>query len=137
MVVQPGKPGAPSERVEVALADGLCRISAARTAPEGTVLAAGDARLDRDACRSLWREIDRLSLDEFAADEQPGPADDFGSVTLVVEDAFEDETQAHRSSWSWSRPLVDPGRADAVASLLARRARAAIPDVPLFYFPEE
>jgi hypothetical protein len=131
MPVQPGKPGAPAERVEVRREEDLCRISAARISPEGEVLAAGEGRLDHAACEAIWRDVARLDLASFAPRMQAGPADDFGSVTLDVAWSG-DRAPRH---WSWSRPLLDPDRADALAAVLARGAHAAAPDVALAYFP--
>ncbi|MGH0036396.1 MAG: hypothetical protein ACQGVK_15320 [Myxococcota bacterium] len=134
MSIQPGKPGAPEERIELTREDGGCRVSASRTTADGAVLEAGHAELEPAVCRTFWRRLGGLGLDDFEAVERPDPTDDFGSMAIVLDWEVGNGVRTRR--WDWTRPLVDARPADALAALLARHARREIPNVPLAYFPE-
>jgi len=133
--ITPGKPGAPTETVTVSWGNGKALLRSERRAEGGETLAAGEAGLDGDRLRELWQAVERNRLTEFKASEAAGQVFDFGTRSVRLEWAPRAGQARQAHAFSWIKPLDNEARVQPLLRAAAEAARAAVPGVPLAYFP--
>ena len=115
--------------------NGKALLRSERRADGGETLAAGEAALDGTRLHDLWQAVERNRLTEFVPSEAAGQVFDFGtrSVRLEWTPRAGEARQAH--TFSWIKPLDNEAHVQPLLRAATDSARAAVPGVPLAYFP--
>jgi hypothetical protein len=133
LTVSPGKPGAPTESVEVSRVGERRLLRVARVGPEGEVLAEQEVTLAAQDFDRLWRFVSDARLESFEPREAPGAVADFGEIRLRRETATGDSKS--EVDVAWQRPLKNEADVAPLLRALARLARERAPDVKMHYLP--
>ena len=132
--ITPGKPGAPTETVEIRRAGGSVTI-AARRESNSSVLSSTTKGIDPSAGRSVWAIVERNELRTFEPAFVEEPAWDFGERRLRIEWTRRDDSEREHHAVRWTKPLANGAAVSRLIEHLAALARDA--EATLHYFPQE
>ncbi len=128
--ITPGKPGAPTESIELRREAGSIHLSVSRVQIDGTEQSGTATLSDAEAADLRNGPLARI-LSTFDPATVPNPVVDFG----VREVRVQRDAASELETWTWDRTLVDELPANTLFRELATLARDRVPDVLLAYFP--
>ena len=134
--ITPGKPDAPTETVSASWRDGSGTLRCERRAAGGEILAEGKGTLDARGLADLWRTVERGRLTAFEPRVSGAKAFDFGARRVELEWMPAGASAKRSHAFSWESPLANEAEVLPLLRAAREAARAAVPGVPLAYFPE-
>jgi hypothetical protein len=130
--ITPGKPGAPTERIEVARDGELAWITVTRTAGGEAPLASAYRNIDPKEIEPLWETVRRNELQTFEPKRSRRRSYDFGLRQVHLAWTLDGRRGSHEISWDES--LDNESRIKPLFRQLARLAQRRAPEVRLSYF---
>lgn len=130
--ITPGKPGAPTERIEVAWSDEASNVRLIRQ-QDDKVLEMETHAIPRSAAAQTWKLVQRFKLIEFKP-KSTKRAFDFGLHRFQIQWQEDDETK--RAAVSWTQPLDNGAGPDKLAKALSSLAAKHAKKWKSFYFPK-
>ncbi len=134
VTITPGKPGAPSETVEVSRRGTTPLLHVSRTDTFGNISEEESAEITLGELSDITKIVEREKLQSFEPQEKPGEILDFGVFVLRIELKSEEDTSPQVHEVSWQRPLKNQKRISPLMAQLSRIIHKRTQRVRLYYF---
>lgn len=132
--VTPGKPGASTEQVEVAMSGAEYLTKLRRIDTYQNEVLNESCLIRPEEFFDIWNLATKYRLANFRPEEIADRSFDFGSRTLEIEWQTKEETEIHANKVSWDNPISNGKAIERLSEALAGVASKCAPNDRLYYF---